>query len=308
MKINKLYAGIALASTLVLTGCGGDDDSEYVGGGDNGGPIVNNQLNYSVFDPFTDVVNNEYKGAWGKLAYKINNNGLTETLSTVIGSSPTAYQDSRSDDGWEYYVSKNAFAAVPESFDSKFYKINFIDSDTFTLKVQSNNSTFNSTYDITTLDLTGVGKQPRNATTGIDTDLGYFPDGFNATFPSGSQCYIILETPKQNYYSFDDGDAINSMTIEQWIANERKNNTITNLVQENIGLNNELLAARYTDEDGDVIAVVRYNGLIYDALYNQKDLQEKENTDPDISEVYCNLYNDVATDFFETQIKATYSK
>lgn len=307
MKINKLYAGIALASTLLLTGCGDDNDDNVSNPDNNGGPIVNNELSYATFDPFTDVSNDEYERSWGKLAYKISNSGLTQTISTVIGSSPTAYQDSRGDDNeLEYYVGKNTFAAVPENFDSKFYKINFVDSDTFTLKVQMDNSTFNSTYDITTLDLTGVGKQPRNATTGIDTDLDYFPEGFNATFPSGSQCYIILETPEQNYYSFADGDDINSMTIEQWIANERENNTVTNLVQENIGLNNELPAARYTDEDGDTIAVVRYKGLIYDAFYNQKGIQEKENTDPDTEEVYCNLYNDVATKFFETQIKANY--
>ncbi len=30
MKINKLYASIALTSALALTGCGGDDDGEYV--------------------------------------------------------------------------------------------------------------------------------------------------------------------------------------------------------------------------------------------------------------------------------------
>ncbi|SJN30509.1 hypothetical protein [Psychrobacter sp. JB385] len=307
MKTNKLYAGIALATTLVLTGCGNDNDDNVSNSDNNGGPIVNNELNYATFDPFTDMSNDKYEEAWGKLAYKISNRGLTETISTVIGSSPTAYQDSRGDDNeLEYYVGKNTFAAVPENFDSKFYKINFVDSDTFTLKVQMDNSTFNSTYDITTLDLTGVGKQPRNATTGIDTDLDYFPEGFNATFPSGSQCYIILETPEQNYYSFADGDDVGSMTIEQWIANERENNTVTNLVQENIGLNNELPAARYTDEDGDTIAVVRYKGLIYDAFYNQKGIQEKENTDPETSEVYCNLYNDVATKFFETQIKANY--
>ena len=298
MKINKLYAGIALASTLVLTGCGGDDDSSST---------VNNELNYSVFDPFTDVVNDEYQDAWGKLAYTISNNGVMETISTVVGSSPTAYQNSRGDDDeLEYYAGKNAFAAVPENFDSKFYAINFIDSDTFTLKVQMDNSTFNSTYDITTLDLTGVGKQPRDATTGIDTDLDYFPDEFNATFPSGSECYIFLETPNQTFYTFSEDEDEGSMTIDEWIANQPKWRTVTNVVKENVGLNNELPAVRYTDADGDIIAAVRYNGLIYSATYNQEGIQEKENTDPDVSEVYCNQYNDVATDFFVTQIKANY--
>ena len=305
MKMNKLYTGIVLASTLILTGCGDDDSG--TDNGDNDGPIVNNELNYATFDPFTDMSNDKYEEAWGKLAYRLSNNGLVQTISTVVGSSPTAYQDSRSDDlDLEYFIGKNVFAAVPEKFDSKFYRISFIDSDTFKLRVQSDNASINSTYNIVTLDLTGVGKQPRNAKTGIATDLDYFPNGFNATFPSGSQCYIILETPEQDFYTFDNDDDEGSMTIEQWIANERKNNTVTNLIQENIGLNNELPAARYTDEDGNIIAAVRYNGLIYDALYNQKGVQEKFNVDPEIEEVYCNLYNDVATKFFEAQIKANY--
>jgi hypothetical protein len=307
MKINKLYAGIALASTLVLTGCGGDDDSEYVGGGDNSGPIIDNQLNYSVFDPFTEVVNNEYKEAWGKFAYTLSNNGVMETISTVVGSSPTAYQKNRSDDnGIEYYASKNAFAAVPEDSGNKFYKVNFIDSDTFTVKIQSGDAPILSTYDILTLDLTDVGKQPRYAPTGIDTDLSYFPSGFDATFPSGSECYIFLETPAQSYYTFYDYNSGQNITLEEWIADEREDNTLTNLVQEQVGNNNELKAVRYTDEDGDFVAAIEYKGLVYTAYYYQKDVQDKSNTNPEIEEAYCNLYNDVATDFLETQIKATY--
>ena len=308
MKINKLYASIALTSALALTGCGGDDDGEYVaGGGNNGGPIVNNELNYATFDPFSDVVNGQYKTGWGKFDFKLNNNGLIRSISTVVGSSPTAYQDSRSDDlRLEYYVGNNLFAAVPEEFDSKFYKINFVDSDTFKLKIQSGSSIVNSTYDIITLDLTGVGKQPGNAQTGIETDLDYFPDSFNATFPSGSQCYIFLETPDQDYYTFSDYDEEGSMTIDEWIAKEKKYNTVSNLVKENVGSKNELQAVRYTDEDGDINAAVVYKGLIYEAYYYQKGIQEKEDIDPNIAEVYCNQYNSVATKFLETQIKAVY--
>ena len=308
MKINKLYTGIVLAGALMVSGCGSDDDGEYVGGGSgNGGPIVNNELNYATFDPFSDVVNGQYKTGWGKFASTLSNKGLTQIISTLVGSSPTAYQDSRSDNlGLEYYVGNNLFAAVPEEFDSKFYKINFVDSDTFKLKIQSGSSIVNSTYDIITLDLTGVGKQPGNAQTGIETDLDYFPDSFNATFPSGSQCYIFLETPDQDYYTFSDYDEEGSMTIDQWIAKEKKYNTVSNLVKENVGSKNELQAVRYTDEDGDINAAVVYKGLIYEAYYYQKGIQEKEDIDPNIAEVYCNQYNSVATKFLETQIKAVY--
>lgn len=310
MKVNKLYTSMALASALLITGCGSDDDSNSgTDNGNNDGPIVNNELNYATFDPFTEVVNNKYKDAWGKLAYKISNDGLIETISTVVGSSPTAYQDSRSDDNdLEYYAGKNLFAAVPEEFDSKFYNINFVDSDTFKLKVQSKSSTFNSTYDIMTLDITGVGKQPRDAKTGIATDLDYFPDDFNATFPSGSQCYILQETPSQSYYGFYDYDAGEDITLDEWIAEQKEDNVVKNLIQEKVGRNNELAAARYTDEYGDIVGAIEYNGLLYNAYYYQKDVKQNADTNPDIAEVYCNLYNDVATKFFETQIKATYKK
>ncbi len=306
MKMNKLYTGVALAGALIVSGCGGDDNNGY-GSGDNGGPVVNSELNYATFDPFTDMSNNQYKEAWGKFTFKINNNGLTRSISTVVGSSPTAYQDSRDDNvGLEYYVGKNAFLAVPEEFDSKFYKINFVDSDTFKLKIQSGSTIVNSTYDIITIDLTGVGKQPKTAQTGIDTDLEYFPEGFKATFPSGSQCYILLETYDQDYYNFADQEDEGSMTIDQWLANEKKRHTVSNIVKDNVGSSNELQAVRYTDEDGDINAAVLYKGLIYDANYYQKGVREKEDTNPDIAEVYCNQYNTVATKFLETQIRAVY--
>ncbi|MEZ2691438.1 hypothetical protein ACBQ04_01625 [Psychrobacter faecalis] len=308
MKINKLYTGIVLAGALMVSGCGSDDDGEYVGG--NGGSTVNNELNYTVFEPFSDVVNNQYKMAWGKLDSKISNNGFFQTPSTVVGSSDTAYEDSRNDNlGLEYYVGKNVFFTVPEKFDNEYYKITFLDNDKFKLKVQSGSNIVNSTYDITTLDLTGVGKLPYNAQTGINTDLSYFPDGFNATFPSGSQCYILLETPAQDYYTFYKSDTSNSTTIDEWVADQKRYNIVSNLVDNDlVGQNNELEAARYTDEDGYIIAAVKYNGLVYDADYHQKDVREKEDTNPDIAKVYCDQYNSVAANFLEEQIKINYKK
>lgn len=307
MKINRLYTGIALATTLILTGCGDDNDDNVSKPDNNGGPIVNNELKYSVFDPFSEVVNNKYQTGWGKLAYIIGDSKFSETISTVLGSSPNAYQeDIGANTDIEYYASKNAFAAIPAGSESKFLKFNFTDSDTFKLRIKSNDSSLNFTYDIVTLDLTGVGKQPRNATTGIDTDLDYFPEGFNATFPSGSQCYILQETPSQSYYAFYDYDAGKDITLDEWIADKKEGETIIDLVTENVGRNNELPAVRYTNEYGEMVGAVAYKGLIYNAFYNQKDVKQNADTNPDIAEVYCNQYNDVATKFFEAQIKANY--
>ena len=82
--------------------------------------------------------------------------------------------------------------------------------------------------------------------------------------------------------------------------------SVTNPIKENIGIDNELPAARYTDEDGEIVAAFRYNGLIFDAFYNQSGVQENFSTDPDIEEIYCDLYSDVTANFLETQIKANY--
>lgn len=309
MKINKLYASILLTSAVALTGCGGDDDGEYVSGNDdNSGPIINNELNYVVFDPFSDVVNESYKTGWGKLAYKFNNNSFLRTISTVVGSSPTAYQDSRGDeeDDLDYYVGNNVFVKVSDEFDNRFYKLDFIDNDSFELKIQTDNAAINSIYDIKTLDLSGVKKLASNAETGISTVLeyDYFPD--NITFPTGSQCYILQETPSQSYYAFYELAFREDITISEWIADQKQDNVVKNLVEEKVGRNNELPAARYIDEDGDIVAAVEYNGLVYDSYYYQKGVTEDSDTDFTTDVVNCDQYNTVAANFIETQIKANY--
>ena len=310
MKVNKLYASIVLSSVLVLTGCGGDDDNgEYiVGSGDNSGPIIDNELNYVAFDPFSDVVDGEYKTGWGKLAYKLNNDSSMQTISTVVGSSATAYQVSRGDDedDLDYYVGNKVFVKVSDDLDSRFYKLKFTDSDSFELKIQTDNAAIDSIYDIETLDLSGIKKLAHNADTGISTvlDYDYFPD--NIAFPTGSQCYIFQETPSQSYYYFYQQASRDEITINEWIAEQKQGNVVKNLVEEKVGRNNELSAARYTDEDGDIVAAVEYNGLVYDSSFYQKGVKDNSDTDFTADVVNCDLYNTVAADFIETQIKANY--
>ncbi len=242
--------------------------------------------------------------------FSFSNNGFSKSFSTVGDSSSTTYKDEIEDGDVEYYVRDNTFVAVLEESEGQFYDINFVDSDTFKLRRQSDNGFIDSTFDVVTLDIAGVGKQPSGVDTGITTDLDYFPEGFDATFPSGSQCYIFLETPAQDHYNFSSyDDDEGSMTIDEWIASEKLSDAESNsLVEEMIGINNELSAARYTEDDGDIRAVVRYNGSIYDALYAQAGIQDKENVDPTLDEVYCNQINDVASKFFEEQIRINYSR
>ncbi|WP_298973562.1 hypothetical protein [uncultured Psychrobacter sp.] len=311
MKMNKLYTGIVLAGALMVSGCGSDDDGEYVGvGSGNGGPIVNNELKFATFDPFNDVVDGEYKTGWVKFAYTLSNKGFTQIISPLVGSSPTAYQDSRSDeeDNSDYYVGNKVFVKVSDEFDSRFYKLKFTDNDSFELRIQTDNRPIDSVYDIKTLDLNGVKKLGGNAKAGIQTDLDYdyFPS--NIAFPKGSECYIFQETPSQSYYTFYVLGPREDITIAQWIINEKKNNTVNDLIEEKVGKNNELSAARYTDEDGDIVAAVEYNGLVYDSYYYQKGVTENTDTDFTDDVVNCDQYNTVAANFLEEQIKINYKK
>lgn len=304
MKISKLYTGIVLASALIMTGCGDDNDNSV---GDSS--AANNKISYALFEPFTEFTDGKSVDAWGKQSFSFSNNGFNKSISTVGDSSSTTYRDEIEDGDIEYYVRDNTFVAVLEESEGQFYDINFVDDDTFKLRRQSDNGFIDSTYDVVTLDITGITKQLNNVDTGITTDLDYFPEGFNTPFPSGSQCYIFLQTPAQNFYNFSNYDDEGSMTIDEWIASEQLSATErSSLVKEMIGVNNELSAARYTEDDGDIQAVVRYNGVIYDASYAQAGIQDKENVDPTVDEVYCNQINDVASTFFEEQIKANYNK
>lgn len=312
MKINNLYTGIVLAGALMVSGCGSDDDGEYVGGGSgNGGPIVNNEFKYTEYYAFSDV-NDDYKTAWGKIRHTLTKSSSREEISTVVGSSPTAYQDSIKNDenSLSYYAGNNFFIGVTKNFDSKYYKTNFIDKDTFELKIQKDSATINSTYDILTYDLSGVGKIDNETGIGIYTDLNYFdyfPDSL--TFPQGSKCYVLQETSQQSYYSFSNKSTNNRITVEEWLQHKRRlGYEVNNVIQEKVGQNNSLSAIRFNENSGEIFAAVEFNGLVYEADYLQQGVKEFLHTDPKTEQVECYKLNDTAANFFENQIKANYKK
>lgn len=311
MKITKtLCTGIILTSTLVITGCNDDSDSERISQNNNGA-IVNGEFKYAAYDIFTDVVDNKYKRGWGKLQYLITENGIKQDLITVVGSSPTAYQKSHYPDGivnMDYYVGNNLFIDVVEDFDNRYYKTSFIDNNTIKSTVQKDNASVSTNLDILTYDLSGVGKIQKNAKTGFFTDLhyDYFPD--NIKFPAGSKCYVLQGTAEQSYYNFYSVSQSSDITIDEWIKAKRDSGgyELNDLVKENVGKNNALKAARFTDQRGDIYAAVQFNGLVYEADYAPKGIKQNLSTDPQKDVVECYLYNDTATTFLDTQIKANY--
>lgn len=331
MKTNRksIVATGIVTAMLALSGCGGGDSGSAQSGSNNGsvggqtgnqpstGPIVNNTFQYTVFDIYTDVVDDQYKESWGKLKYTWRESGITEEISTVVGKTP--YQDihNPSKTEMDYYAGNNTFVAVPESDFSKYAKIKFVDNDTIKVTQSKDKSSITSNFDILSYDISGKGKLGNNAKTGIATDLhyDYFPN--NISFPKGSTCYQLQETPEQSYYYFYSTGQRDKISIDQWLKQEPKNQYYTNddqsyypqvknVVKENIGQNNSLPAVRYKDQFGQYHAAVQFNGMLYTANYLEKGEKESMNTDPKTSLVRCWLYNDTAASFLEQQIKANY--
>lgn len=307
MKTNKLYVGMVLASALIITGCGSDEDSNS--GGNSS--VVNNEFKYTEYYAFMDVDDN-YKTAWGKVKYAMTKNGFKEETSTVVGSSPNAYQNSIENDEivLSYNAGNNFFITVTDNFDNRYDNTNFIDNDTFESKIQKDNAVIKSTYDILTYDLGGVGKFDNESTMGIYTDLNYFdyfPD--TITFPQGSKCYILQETAQQSYYNFSNTSTNNRITIEEWLQHKRRlGYEVNNVIEEKVGQNNSLSAIRFNEDSGEIFAAVEFNGLVYEADYFQQGVKEFLRTDPKKEVVECYQLNDTAAKFFEEQIKANYNK
>lgn len=305
MRLKKaLCTGIVMTSALVIVGCGGGDDDSVTTSNSQ-----NYELEYTTYDIFTDVVDDKYRLAWGKLKYSLTNNGLKEEISTVVGSSPTAYQDSRNNDNdIEYYAGNNYFISAPEIFDNRYYKFNFIDDKSFRLKIQGENASISTVFDIFTYDLSGVKKLDNRAVVGIFTNLyyDYFPD--DIAFPEGSKCSVWQETTEDSYYSFNNDGQTSQLTIDQWIENKQGSNyyELNDLVKENIGQNNSLPAVNFTDQNGHVYAAVLYNGVVYEADYVEQGVKEKLALDPKTGVVECFMYNDTAAEFMDEQIKVNY--
>ena len=310
MEINKaLCAGIVFTGALTVIGCGSDSDSDVVINNENS-PVVNNEFEYTEYELFSEIVNDEYQDAWGKSKYLLSENGLREEISTVVGSSSTSYQDNKDDyNDLNYYAGDNFFIAAPVNFDSNYYKVDFLDNNTLRLKIEKDNAAINSTYDILTYNIAGTGKFKEGSDVGIYTDLNYFyfPDTVGS-FPAGSKCYVLQETPEQssyNFYSYALGS--NQKTVAQWLEQKGSGGyEINDLVKENIGQDNKLKAVRFTDKSGIIYAAVEFNSKVYEADYIQKGVKEDLDTNPKKSIVDCSQYNDTAAAFLDSQIKANY--
>ncbi|MGB2784479.1 hypothetical protein [Psychrobacter sp.] len=157
---------------------------------------------------------------------------------------------------------------------------------------------------------------------GIRTGLNSYPkisdNNANIAFPSGSICYIPLTISEREFLAFNAKNETNYRTLNDWIevAKKRFSDGRPSQVKDNfgVGVNNGQAAAQIkffaTNNEPEYI----YNAVVY-AYNNSNRIYEADyvasgRTEANLDErngvVDCKLYNDIAADFLEREIKRYY--
>lgn len=149
---------------------------------------------------------------------------------------------------------------------------------------------------------------------GIFTDLNNFTNiPTNASFPTGSVCYIPVTKSEEAFFVFNDKNKTRYQTLEDWIeVNEDRfgDNQRYSTTTVKVGKDNNARAAQVTFFATDERPEYNYYGAeygksVFDANYINKN-EQRPNEDSFRGVVDCTLVNDVAADFLEQEIKRYY--
>lgn len=158
-----------------------------------------------------------------------------------------------------------------------------------------------------------------NSSTGIRTALNnYSKISANIAFPYGSICYIPVTTSEREFLAFNAKNETNYRTLNDWlsVAKNRFNDGRPSQIQDNfgVGINNRQRVAQVKffaiNDEPEYI----YNAVVY-AYNNSNRIYETDYVASGITKlnmnerdgvVDCTLYNDVAADFLEREIKNYY--
>lgn len=149
---------------------------------------------------------------------------------------------------------------------------------------------------------------------GIFTDLNNFTNiPTNASFPTGSVCYIPVTKSEEAFFVFNDKNKTRYQTLEDWIeVNEDRfgDNQRYSTTTVKVGKANNARAAQVTFFATDERPEYNYYGAeygksVFDANYINKN-EQRPNEDSFRGVVDCTLVNDVAADFLEQEIKRYY--
>lgn len=185
---------------------------------------------------------------------------------------------------------------------------------------KNSNQILNFKTNYRTLDLSGLkadSYRPSNTilnSRGIITDLNNYPNiSVNATFPTGSVCYIPVTTSERSFLAFNGKNKTSYSSLNRWVdAAEARfsDNREYSTSRFGIGTGNNQQAAQVmffavNNQPAYQYNGVAYNNDVYDADYIANGISEP-NTDSRFGVVDCTLVNEVAAEFLESQIVQYY--
>lgn len=191
-----------------------------------------------------------------------------------------------------------------------------------TRPIYEKNSNNQISYEINykTLNLSGFKSNSyrrgdgNNKDTGVFTDLNnYAAIPSNTTFPSGSVCYIPVESTNKSFFTFNQNQRTRYLTLEDWTKAAEKqfsDNRRFKATLLNIGAGNSQQASQIeffatNNEPSYLYNGVEYNKVVYNANFVGKN-QSPPNQNDATGVIDCTIVNDVAANFLEREIKRYY--
>lgn len=301
---NLIIAPVVLSLLAVtLTGCNDDDDPIFGSGGSS------NDFTVNRFDKSYDNQAN------GEAVARIENKFRTGAREINIKNIVNNYNN-QGPDALDRIVLADRFEG---NLDNKNIEVkrNVVQRPIYE---KNSNKKINFETDYQMLDLSSakansytVGSTISNSR-GIITDLNnYTKIPKNASFPSGSVCYIPVTTSEVSFLSFNNKNRTEYKDINKWakatekrFSDNRKYSTATF----NVGNSNKNKAAQVKFFATNKTPEYLYSGVDYDNSIYQTDYIAKgtnnPNTDSTRGVVDCTLVNNTAADFLEREIRRYY--
>ncbi|WP_350561547.1 hypothetical protein [Psychrobacter sp. CAL346-MNA-CIBAN-0220] len=300
IKLHTAAVAITFVA-LTLAGCG-EEDGSYGSGGSNEFNITSFDNSYDNQANGTAVARIDWMYRTGErkiiiknLVNNYNNQGLNALDKTVLA------------DNFEGRLENKDIEVNERTVKRPIYEKN-------------SNKKLNFETDYKTLSLSGTKANSYNAgntisnSTGIRTDLNNYSNiSVNATFPTGSVCYIPITTSEREFFAFNAKNETGYESLDKWVEAAEKrfsDNRNSRTSRFGVGSGNQQQVAQVTFFEFKNKPAYMYNGVEYgDSIY-EADYIAKGTADVNIDSsrgvVDCTLVNDVAGDFLEAQIKEYY--
>lgn len=319
MRANKLFLSMGLVIGIInITGCNDDNDSIVVVGSDSN----DNSLSYIGFDSeYNDSSNSR---SVYKKEVTIAPNNVTAKYTTIVDSGLKLRDD----------ITTSILLAKSFTYEQPIYIDNFkfdpnignavkrVSKNEIEISYKSQNGqTLNFKSPYTRVNISSQPLSTNSDDTGVRIiDLTRGNEGIleeikALRFPVGSECFVYGQTTGDfPYYEFEleDFDFVSGAVRPNTVANFKNLEDLladrssyepnaSDAVIENVGINNNIRAVHFTDENIDYeYAYVEYQGKVYYASYVEEELYDN-NINPNVAAISCDGYNQVAASFLETQ-------